>query len=194
MYTTKAKIENYLLKEIDASFDSQINNWIKATTREIESITKRVFESVTEERLFDGNNKRTLPIDDAVEITKLEISNKHYPDSGDYEEEDDYILLPNNYDKKGIPATKIHLRSGYFNRGRQNVKINGKWGYSETVPEDIEFVATVMTAGIINNQLEDNVKDSEKIGDYTVSYKDNQQKQDIETARSILDSYKKYEL
>ena len=43
MYTTKEAIENFLLTDIDASFDSQIESWITAMSEHIEAVTGRKF-------------------------------------------------------------------------------------------------------------------------------------------------------
>jgi hypothetical protein len=79
--------------------------------------------------------------------------------------------------------------------GKQNHRITGKWGYSETVPADIQFVATVFVGGILNQHRQggDEIK-SEKIGNYQVTYNtDNGSNSwaDFAKAKEILDMYKR---
>ena len=186
MITTVTKIENYLLTDIDLSFHSQIEEWISVVEKDIENYTKRKFTPVTETRLFDGNGRTAIRIDDALSITKVEVSRDYYGNS--FEELSDYLLFPNNT----LPKTEIHLEKSWFNKGLQNVRITGVWGYSADVPEDIQFAATVLVAGIINNQKENHKKASESIGDYKVVYGDNKQEKDYQRAMAILDSYTKH--
>jgi hypothetical protein len=177
MYITQEELENYLLTEINISFADQIEKWIEAAEKYIEKYTGKVFESVEETRLFDGSGRYKLLIDDCLEITKIEISDT---------EINDYKLYPANKTPKII----IYYPSG-FNSGYQNVSIEGKWGHSETPPEDIKFATTVLVAGIINGQLKEGAIKQEKIGNYAVTYTEDQEK-DYEQAMAILDMYKNH--
>ena len=188
MYTTITKVENYLLTEIDLSFQSQVEDWIEAVSKDIDNYTQRSFTSTTETRYFDGNNKREMRIDDALAITTLELSSEYYGNT--FTEEEDYITIPANE----LPITRIHLKDNWFYNGIQNVKITADWGYSATTPSDIEFAATVLVGAIINNQMNNDAKESESIGDYKVSFTDNKQEKDYQRAINILDSYKRYYL
>jgi len=188
MYTTITKVENYLITNIDLGFQSQVEDYIEAVTRDIDNYTKRSFTSTTETRYFDGDNTREMRIDDALAITTLELSSEYYGDT--FNEETDYITIPANE----LPITRIHLKDNWFYNGIQNVKITADWGYSSTTPEDIEFAATVMVGMIINHQMNNDGKTGESIGDYKVSFGDNKQEKDYQKAISILDSYKRYYL
>jgi len=67
-YTDKAQVENYLLTDINVSFDTQVDEWIAAASAYIEQATNRVFvadESETR-RIFYGNRTSTLITDDFV--------------------------------------------------------------------------------------------------------------------------------
>lgn len=199
-YTSKTNLENYTLTEIDTSFDNQIESWIEAIENYIDNLTGRSFVADTSasERLFSGNGSQNLPIDDCIEITKVEKGNNAYGDS--FTEIDEggangYYLLPENYSEKGVPITMVHLRSYLWINGLKNNKITAKWGYSESVPKDIEFASTVLVNGIINesNSTRGDIE-TEKIGDYSVSYKDEKEKADFMRAMEILEKYKKFEL
>ena len=187
-YTTKTKVENYILEDIDASFSDQIDSWIEVVSKDIENYTKRVFTTTTEDRLFEGNGKRTLWIDDAQAINTVERADEYYGET--FSEITDYITRPNNEK----PITQVELKDTWFYKGKQNIKINADWGYSETTPVDIEFAATVLVAGIINSNRNAEGMESEKIGDYSIKYSTKQQEEDYQKAISILDSYTKYEL
>lgn len=202
-YTTPNQIENYLLTDIATSFLPQVNDWIIGIEEEIEMITGRIFVADTEAtaRLYDGDGDKLLIIDDAVEVTLVEIGNDGYGAS--FSEvassgADRYFLNPSNHTVKGEPITSIELNSRKFLRGKQNQRITAKWGYSVNVPKAIERAATVFVAGIINqhNQSGDQVK-SEKIGDYMVTYnsdKGNDSFSDFEMALKSLDRFKRHRL
>jgi hypothetical protein len=195
-YTNKTEIENYLLTTIDATFNSQVDNWIESMENYIDQMTGRNFiadaVSNDSDRYYDGDNTSKLLIDDAVEITELEVGegSTMTPDTTKMKADGDYVLYPANR----LPITRIQLRGGYFpNWPHQAIRVKARWGYSEAVPADIKQVATVLVAGIINygNTSEGEVK-SMNIGSYSVTYKDEKQWQDFERVAEILKNYKKF--
>lgn len=185
-YTNKATIENYLNKSIDNTYDTQLAAWITAMETHINNATRRVFTvmGTAEERFFDGSNSSVLLIDDLVELSSLTID-------GETIDTADIVLYPANV----FPKYKMKFKngSGFFYRGDQNVAITAKWGYADAVPADITFVCTVLVAGILNsvNQPDGEVK-SEKIGEYTLTFKDAREQSDFETAKGIIKNYVKY--
>lgn len=182
-YTTIDDIENYLLINIETSFEPQVVKWVEQVEKYIDRFTGKNFkaDTVVSARLYDGNGERSLLIDDCVAITKLEIDDVEVPST-------DYFVYPANDERKN----KIVLDGELFPEDHQNVKVTAKWGYSVAVPDDIAFVAMVLTAGIINfsNSSEGEVR-SEAIGNYSVTYKDDKQMQDFDRAQEILKSNKK---
>ena len=153
-------------------------------------------------RLFDGNGEMELVIDDAIEITLVEIGLDTYggsfmtiPATGPTR----YFTKPNNHVAEGVPVTKITLNSELFTPGIQNQRITGKWGYSAAVPADIKRVATVFAFGVLNaeNNLGGGTIKSERIGNYNVTYNTDNGKDswgDFENAMATLESYKRYYL
>lgn len=188
-YTTRQDIENYLLITVDPSFYTQVNSWIALVETFIEGVTGRVFiaDSTASERVYDGDGSRILLIDDAVQITKLEIDDIEQIAGSDK----DYLAYPAN----STPKRKLVMLSGSFTRGNQNITVTAKWGYSTAVPEDLKFAATVMVAGIINfsNAKGKGPVTSITIGRFSVSYDTEQQKADILHAREIVEGYKRFE-
>lgn len=187
-YTSKTQIENYLLKDIDASFDSQITDWINSVEQYIDNITDRTFEADmnASTRLFMGGKRQKLIIDDCIEITKAEIGDE-YGDS--FTETTDYVALPLNT----LPKTSIGLKDKNWGVGIH--RITAKWGYSENAPDDITFAATILAAGIVNAQTNTGSKvKSEKIGNYSITYTDQKGLADFDRALEILQMYKRYYL
>lgn len=198
-YTTRAKIEDYILADIDPRLYTSLDQWIEGVEKLIDQITGRNFiaPSTASARYFDGNGDQVLLIDDAVAVTKVEVGNDDY--GGTFTEiiatgSDRYFLEPANYGDKGVPVNSIMLNGRRWPEGKQNNKVTAKWGYSVAVPSDISFAATVFVAGIINQQRQggDKIK-SEKIGNYQVTYDENggDSWADFNQAMAILDSYKK---
>lgn len=197
-YTTIAYIEDYLLIDIDAAFEAKVKEWIAMMEKYIEKETGRVFIAddaattrqyqielslaVRVGRYLQGEKEITL--DDCVAITELKID-------GSVVSGTDYLTYPVN----SLPITRIKLtdNSGLvFTEGEQNIEVKAKWGHSVACPADISFAATVLVAGVINvsGSMEGEIK-TEKLGDYSVTYKDQKQWQDLEKAKGILEHYKK---
>jgi hypothetical protein len=185
-YTSETELENYLLTDIASWFSSQITSWIEVVEKYIDNFTNRNFkaDTVASEKLYDGDGSNSLLIDDCVEITKLEIDEEEYK-----EVDEDFYSYPANDECKD----EIQLPSAVFTEGYQNVAITAKWGFSATVPSDIEFAATVLLAGIINQSLpHEGEVQSMAVGSFQVSYKTEQQQSDYDKAIKILESYKKF--
>jgi len=201
-YTNTAKIKDFL----DITTTDTFESYILAAQKIIDNITGRNFKAGTEakERIFDGadGGSRELLIDDCIDIETVKIGDNAWGDSFTTVTAggaDGYLIDPPSEDyrnEKGIPITKIILRSRVFLQGIQNQKITAKWGYSETPPDDISFVATVLAAGMYDFHRgggSGTVK-SEKIGNYSVAYDvdgGSVSLGQLEEAKSILDSYTK---
>lgn len=190
-YTTIPKVEAYLLIDVKPDFEANVTRWIESISAYIEKATGRHFDAPVDEddatvRKFDGTGHPDIVIDDCVEITKLETVIDGFADEIDAT---DFITYPANTS----PITKISLLGGLFPRVRQCVHVTGRWGYSETAPADIEFAATVLLGGVINesNQHDGEIT-SETIGSYSVSYNTEQQRQDFDLAKKILTTYKRF--
>lgn len=176
-YTTKEIVEQYMLQSINETYTGQLERTIEGVERVIEKETNRVFIADTEAsaRVFDGDGTPELLIDECVAIDKVEVGKDSYGDT--FEEigstgANKYFTEPANAIVKGMPIFKLVLNQAVFTEGRQNNRVTAKWGYSEEVPADIQFAATVFVAGILNQQRGaggDTVK-SERIGDYTVTF------------------------
>jgi hypothetical protein len=186
-YTNRTEIENYLLKEIDPAFDSQIDSWIEQCSKEIETKTQRVFQTVEsdvfEERVYDGKGRQKLLVDEFIELDSVTITN-----DGEDEEIDDILEYPNNMTPKFI----LFYEEG-FPTGNQNITVSAKWGYSEEPPDDIKFACTVLVAGIIQGQTQQNEGSitSERIGNYSVTYDTEKGKKDFDRVTNILKFYRR---
>lgn len=193
-YCTVPNIENYILKSIGSAFEPQVEEWMEAVEEYIDNETGRNFvaDTTANAKFFDGDNSRSILIDDAVEITEIKIGDNAalVADSDPLLADGEFLLYPANK----LPITKIVLRGGIFPAAPLRcVKITGKWGYSVAAPALIKLAATVLTAGILNYSLNGTGKiQSKTIGRYSVSYKTEKEWQDFERIDGILKSYKKF--
>lgn len=202
-YTTEVKVETFLNEAIESG---KVDDAILQAERFIDEYTGRNFKADTTAtaRKYDGDGSQELIIDDCVDVTKVEVGSNYYGDS--YTEivahdsvgagTDVYYELPNNYSAKNLPIRKLLLRARHFCEGLQNHQITGKWGYSVSVPSDVELAATILVASVYKYGRSGGLGGvkSEKIGDYSVSFNDDQSKADFERAMEILDRYKKFEI
>ena len=195
-YTNKSRIQNYLMINIDDSFQTQINEWISAIKEYIDNYCGREFEDESvSSKLYDGDGTKELLIDDLYSFIKIEILDAN-TGAIDYtiDNSDEYYSYPANK----TPYTRIVLNSynspiAWFPKGKQNIKLYGSFGYASTVPEDIRLVATKLVAGIIeekNIQMTGEIK-SESLGEYSVTLQDVSKMSNHLQVESILDKYRK---
>lgn len=182
-YTTKTAVENYMLITIDAAFDTQIDEWIEGAEKFMDGLADRqlVADSAAGDFKYDGNGKKSLMIDDFIEITKIQDKTLDITAA--------CFLYPANKN----PKWRIESEQS-FTQGLQNITVTGKRGYSALadLPKDLKFAATVIVAGIVNHYtVTDKDIRSESIGRYTVTYKDKNQTADYDRALGIINSYKR---
>ena len=194
-YTTKTKVAQFLNTTISMS-DGDFAVLIGYAEKIIDQLTGRNFiaDASASVRLFDGNGKQIMSIDDCVAITTVEVGNDDF--GGTFTTiaaistsiADGYFKLPSNAVAKLEPITQLKLRSRCFLQGVQNQKITAKWGYSVACPDDVSMACTILTAGIYNYNRgggAGNVK-SERIGDYSVTYDNDNGWDDLERAKGII--------
>lgn len=185
-YTTIEAIENYLLITIDEAFQGQVTDWIKAMSSQIDLMCNRSIApaftdsdvAIEETFLYDGDGSDIIIISDCCDISEVTVDNDvrefyKYPANKPY-------------------ASRIKLDGYKFTTGIQNVAVTGIQAMNTTVPEDIKFACTVLVAGIINNQKKlDKIGTTEKIGAYSITYRDDAQRADFETAKKTLSGYRR---
>ena len=193
-YTTKSRIQNYLMITIDASFDDQIDEWIGAVKAYIDNYCNRTFEqeSVTY-KLYDGSGTSELLIDDLLTLTKIETLDEENNVDETLDSTDDYWLYPaNETPKNRIRINTANAPIAVFPKGHQNIKVTGTFGQSASVPEDIRLVATKLVAGIIsekNLDIAGEIK-SEKLGEYSVTLQDVERQANHLGIKEVLDRYR----
>jgi hypothetical protein len=188
-YTTIEAVENYPLITIDEAYKGQVTDWIKAMSSQIDFMCGRSIApaftdsdvAIEETYLYDGDGTRVMIIKDCCEISSVTV--------------DDVEVEVFKYPANKPYTSRIVLEESSFTKGLQNVAVTGIQAMNPTVPSDIKFACTVLVAGIINNQKKlDKVGTTERIGSYSVTYRDDAQKSDFEVAKKILSGYKRIAL
>lgn len=180
-YTTTTKLKEYIQEDISDIPDATLDSYIEAASRYIEKQTNRVFiaDSQFQTRKYDGTGDRTLVVDDFIELDKVVQGE---------EEMENILTYPANH----TPKTWLIAEKNSFRSGNQNIEINAKWGYSQEAPADIEFVATVLSAGMVNASKNKSKVESESIGQYRISYRNDSQLADFKRVKDILWSYRRH--
>lgn len=185
-YTTLENIENYLLETIDGSFTGQIGDWIIAMSNQIDLICNRSIAPVMtdsstpveETYYYDGDGSDELSIGECISISEVKV--------------DDTVVTPYTYPANKSYVNRLKLDSGYFTKGFKNIEVTAIQAMYEEIPKDIAFACTILVVGIINNQKKlDKAGTTEKIGNYSITYRDDAQMKDYQTAMDILNKYTK---
>jgi len=192
-YTSRQAAENYLLITVDPSFYEQVDIWIGEIEDYIDLLTGRNFKADTVDSMkkYDGDGSSEIIIDDCISVSSIII--KSTDGSIIYDDlvaGEDYFLEPAN----DSPKNSIRLYGYKFARGIQNIEVTAKWGYSATVPANIQFSAMVLLSNIINySNTSEGELQSLTAGKVSLSFKQKDKIDDYEKVEEILDSYKKYE-
>jgi hypothetical protein len=192
-YCEISDIEAYTLKEIDPSFEPQVTKWIGSVSRLMDTMANRVLVAPVvgsgedyETKYYDGDDEPYCLIHDCQEIVSVSIGDVW---GENLVETDNFVVRP-----RIAPHSNVILKGDIFPKGVQNIAIEGRFGLFNAIPDDIRQACVVIVSGIVNNQVKGGqMTKQESIGNYSVTYSDEKQFDDFETALDIIKSYKKYD-
>lgn len=190
MYTTQAKVLQYLGLSALPSPLSSLDDFIAAAVSFIDKYTGRSFdEGDPEDRKYDGDSSNLLLIDEASAITTVKI----YDNSGNLLftlGTGDYVLYPENKTAKNAIKLKSGRQVGSFQKGSQNVTVSGTFGGD--LPDAIAFAATQLVGAMVEDNYINATGDikSESLGEYSVSYQSVKKSSDRLGIYDILDLYR----
>ena len=171
-YTTEEKVENYLQIDIDDTISAYVDEWIGYVKSYIDNYTGTTFEASAESRYFDTNGQTSVQIDDLISATQIDFLDE----DGNVDETlslDDYWLYPLNSTPKNELRLNPYGGNPIFRVGSKRLKITGNWGVATTVPAEIEWLATAMTAAIIRQMTNvGKIGKSETLAEYSITYDD----------------------
>lgn len=192
-YTTIEKLEAFLGTTVD---DTQGEFVINSAIDMVEKYTQRqwVADANASARFFGGTGQSNLGIDECVEITEVRRGLSMY-----YEDGSELIAEGGQfgwyqYPINETPIRAIRMRGGIWSRGWGNHRITAKWGAYETVPDDISFATTIIAGGLynFNSGGASGQVQSERIGNYSVSYGNEAGWRSYERAKQILNMNKRW--
>ena len=98
--------------------------------------------------------------------------------------------------KNRIVINAANAPIAVFPKGRQNIKVYADFGYSTEVPKDVQLASTMIVANIIRDGCLDSAGhiDSERLGEYSVSFKDIDSIADRLGVKQLLSPYRKIPL
>lgn len=136
-YVTVSDVKSALVDgTIPSSQDGLISTLIERACRLIDAFTKRepdAFQAPTGIRLYDGSGKQFLLVDDMAALpTQIDIEDESIPLA-------QFVFEPANT----FPKYKIIWNDSVFPKGKQNVAVTAKFGYSVTPPAVIQQCAVM---------------------------------------------------
>ncbi len=193
-YTTETKVERYLAVDIGSNLASEVADWIKSVTLWIERYTGKSFEASSADKYYDGNGTNRILVDSFIDgtITELSILDTDGVVENTLTEgqSNDFITYPlNNTEKCELVLVSGGTRSTFPNRVR-SVKVTADWGFSASVPKDIELVATKLVGEIIREGLKGGKLERVTLGDYNATFQKIDEKADPLGIYQILDMYR----
>ena len=184
LYCSVEDIANYLLLEIANDFVPQVEQWIQGVSAHIEKVTGVDWkaDSIASAKLFNGNSCDVLEIGNFIGTPVVEFGNNY---GINFVATTNFVTLPFN----GSSKTDILMKDETVPHGIMNVRVTARWGYAEEVPDDIRHACVVLVSGIVlANTNQDGEVESEKIGNYTVKYKNDSHKDDSTLAMDTIQS------
>lgn len=148
-YTTSTLITNYLQRTLNANETAYLAILIPAIKVWLDRKLNTNFDNTTATtRYFDGG-KKNLDIDPCNTITSVKSLNNDGSTSYDY----DLLVTPDVlYEPRNETIKReIRKREGRFPAGIQNISVTALYTeYDGGVPTDIQTVATMMGAEVLN--------------------------------------------
>lgn len=193
-YTTIERIEKHKKIDIDSLMEPFVLNWISAMSRYADEYCNRspLMVETSTTRKFSGTGTGILPIDEACEVVSVTDP------GGNTIALSDLVTLPTN-------RTEIHnlySDSSFFTKGVANYSVEAFYGYIKAnsdgngwygnVPEDLSLAVTLLVGAIVDISRSggDNVK-SEKVGMYSYTTKDLEEKNDYKIAMGLLNQFRR---
>lgn len=142
-YTTSVQLKDYLGIASTVVDDNLLDDLIERAEGLIDAYTGRSFEATTATKYFtsDSTDGQDLLLygEDLLTVTKLTNGNAVEVTSGNYR------LFPRNDSPKWIIKLD-ESQSWSFSDGDSEISVAGTWGYSATVPADIEHACVRLAA------------------------------------------------
>ena len=128
-------------------YDSILATLATRASRYIDAIFNKPADaflaSTSSARLFNGNNKTVIHIDEAVSVSSVEVSFDGLVFTAF--QAGTYNLMPYNLPPYWGIQTAFNNAFGYFPKGNANVRVTAIWGFSTAVPDLIKQATIIQT-------------------------------------------------
>jgi hypothetical protein len=129
-------------------------NILDSVISNFERSTRRTFLLTDATRYYNGSDTGEIIIDEYRTISTVEIVG--------YLGGSISLASPIEFEQNGYPKTRLQIARGSaigvypllldrFPAGRSNIKVVARWGYADTIPDDIWWGIAYQAAGVIIN-------------------------------------------
>lgn len=187
-YTTKAKVDALDGGNINATLFASL---LASVTAFINRYVGKSFEAASATKYYDGNDRKCLLVDSFVGSPTVTILNIDGTDDRILTEghSSDYLTAPYNSTEKSSLELTGNGWYGSWPKGQHRVKVVATFGQSSSVPSDVEYAATKLISDLAKVGAGTKAK-SETLGDYSITYDDIANSEEVSGVLSILDSYR----
>jgi hypothetical protein len=185
------------IPDTDTSQDDLITRLLGSVTKYIEGSTRRELTTGVSTRLFDGNGKGYLMVDDFISVSSVKLlgfNNEVYKTFSISSELQLYPL--NTTPKNRIQINNFVTENPYrylggspyvFSKGYGNVEVVANWGSFSAIPADLVDLGVDLIVAKVNKGKTKGLR-SVSIGGESMTFSDS----DLdETMKETLASYKK---
>lgn len=171
-YTTKAEVEDYLFANLDAAYDTALDDLIAKAESYIEQKCRRRFDQHAGPMTLAGRHGDVLVIPDTRSLSNVRLDALGASAPSDFDDEDyDWMLEPVGAPDSGRPYTRLRLLNGFSFPEPGKVTLTGTFGW-DAVPADIRHAATMLVGEATRQWRDALVGDAQSysLGDYSVTF------------------------
>jgi hypothetical protein len=165
-YTDQSTIEAFLKRSLTSNETTLLTPVLTVVDNFINNRVNNVGwnSDAASTKYYDGGSK-ILDIDPCTSITKVYIVNEEETEYYEYDLNEEFEAKPRNEDVK----TYLEKRVGKFPKGVSNIAVDATFSRGSTVPEDIKWLATYLSAQLYTAAIKSNLK-SESIEGYSRTF------------------------
>jgi len=206
IYTDQARIEAYLNRSLTDDEGTIVEQVIEYLSNYLGSYLNRSYFSIRDEdgvgegedyasvasaRIFDGEGKKEIYIDDFTGLTQIDFLDAEGSSYNTFTATTDWLLFPLNKN----PKESIRMRATHFPNGYGNVQMTANWG-SGACPAPVIMTATILVGKFFKKaEINKSTYKSESIEGYSYTLQSNADHDaEIKNALDMIKPYKKITL
>lgn len=182
MYTNKTLVEAFIKRELSVDENTLFNGYNSAVERYINEFVNGSFGSVVSSTKYYEGGSNIVNIDACQSVTAVNHVDTDETVLYEYDIDEDLELMPRNDTVKRW----IERRSGVFPRGVGCIAVTAQFTLG-TVPEDIQYVATVMVGSLLVEGFRGKLT-SEGIEGYNRAFAVSLEKGELSSKKEVIDA------